>query len=105
MTSPTEDKELLTLAAIPEPAFQLRWRDGAYYVSKPGIGETDVFTRDQVEATRRETLEWAAKECERHTTHPDDPFNEVWQCAYNHVAGELAAAIRSARKGREHGNP
>ena len=41
-----------------------------------------------------------AVECQRcaavarkHTTHPDHPSNEVWQCAYNHVAGEIAAAI------------
>lgn len=32
----------------------------------------------------------------QHTTHRDDPSNEVWQCAYNHVATEIAASIRSA---------
>ena len=32
-----------------------------------------------------------------HTTHPDDPANEVWQSAYNHVANEIAAAIRVAQ--------
>lgn len=30
------------------------------------------------------------------TTHPEDPNNEVWQCAYNHVANQIADAIRKA---------
>ena len=36
----------------PEPAFRLRWHDdGARYtVSKPNIGDTDVYTADQVAA-------------------------------------------------------
>lgn len=37
---------------LPEPAFRLRW-DGAsasYRVSKPNIGDTDVYTAEQVRA-------------------------------------------------------
>ena len=44
---------------------------------------------------RAEALEEAAAEAMKQTTHRDDPNNEVWQCAYNHVAGECAAAIRA----------
>ena len=33
---------------LPEPEFRLKWKDGAYYVSKPSIGDTDVFTADQM---------------------------------------------------------
>lgn len=33
---------------LPEPAFHLKWRDGAYYVSEPNIGNTDCYTTEQV---------------------------------------------------------
>ena len=35
---------------LPEPAFRLKWRDGAYYVSKPNIGDTDCYTAEQMRA-------------------------------------------------------
>ena len=33
---------------LPEPAFRLKWKDGAYYVSEPNISDTDCYTREQV---------------------------------------------------------
>lgn len=54
----------------------------------------NYYTADQLRAAVLAERERCAKECERHTTHPDDPTNSVWMCAYNHVAGEIAAAIR-----------
>lgn len=36
------------IKALPEPAFRLMWRRGAYYVDKPEIGDTDVYTAKQV---------------------------------------------------------
>jgi hypothetical protein len=35
---------------LPEPAFRLMWKHGAYYVDKPEIGDTDVYTAEQVRA-------------------------------------------------------
>jgi hypothetical protein len=37
---------------MPEPAFKLRWhaQDARYTVSKPNIGDTDVYTADQMRA-------------------------------------------------------
>ena len=37
---------------LPEPAFRLTWDDSraGYYVSKPNVGDTDVFTADQLRA-------------------------------------------------------
>jgi hypothetical protein len=37
---------------LPEPAFRLTWNEGQaqYRVSKPRIGDTDVFTAEQVRA-------------------------------------------------------
>ena len=53
---------------LPEPEFRLKWKDGAYYVSKPSIGDMDVFTADQmreyaelVRADERATLALEAK--------------------------------------------
>lgn len=36
---------------VPKEAFRLSWSDAraAYYVSEPRIGDTDVFTREQIE--------------------------------------------------------
>lgn len=60
------------------------------------VGESLEHTADcPYVRIRAEALEEAAKEAVRHTTHPDDPTNEVWQSAYNHVATEIAAAIRA----------
>lgn len=42
--------------ALPGPAFQLKWRDGAYYVSEPNIGNTDVYTADQMRAHAAQEL-------------------------------------------------
>lgn len=33
---------------LPEPAFRLKWRNGMYLVDKPSIGDTDVYTADQL---------------------------------------------------------
>lgn len=33
---------------LPEPAFRLKWRNGMYWVDKPSIGDTDVYTADQL---------------------------------------------------------
>ena len=56
------------LPPLPEPAFRLKWVDGAYKVTKPNIGNTDVYTAAQVEAVRRAAVlaerERCAKVCE-----------------------------------------
>lgn len=41
---------------LPEPSFRLKWRDGAYYVTKPEISDTDVFTPEQVATIQRESF-------------------------------------------------
>lgn len=33
---------------LPEPAFRLKWTDSGYKVDKPDIGDTDVYTADQL---------------------------------------------------------
>lgn len=33
---------------LPGPAFRLKWRNGMYWVDKPSIGDTDVYTADQL---------------------------------------------------------
>lgn len=50
-------------ALMPEPAFKLTWRDdlARYFVSKPNIGNTDVFTADQVRQAMLDATERAAK--------------------------------------------
>jgi len=39
-----------TVTELPEPAFRLRWNGtrAAYFVNKPDIGDTDVYTADQM---------------------------------------------------------
>ena len=41
------------LPPLPEPAFRLLWKHGEYRVTKPNIGDTDVYTAAQVEEIRR----------------------------------------------------
>lgn len=38
---------------LPEPAFRLKWKHGAYYVSEPNIGDTDCYTAEQMQAALR----------------------------------------------------
>lgn len=49
---------------MPEPAFKLTWRGdlARYFVSKPNIGNTDVFTADQVREVIHAATERAAKQ-------------------------------------------
>jgi hypothetical protein len=51
-------------ALMPEPAFKLTWRGdlARYFVSKPNIGNTAVFTADQVREAMQATDERAAKQ-------------------------------------------
>jgi hypothetical protein len=35
---------------LPAPAFRLKWKDGAYYVSEPNIGDTDCYSEAQMRA-------------------------------------------------------
>ncbi len=44
-----------------ERAFSLTWRNGAYYVDKPNIGNTDCYTKEQLDAARAQALEEAAE--------------------------------------------
>lgn len=50
-------------ALMPEPAFQLRWHSvrARYTVSKPHIGDTEVFTADQMREAIKGATERAAK--------------------------------------------
>jgi hypothetical protein len=41
----------MTKTELPPPAFRLKWKNGAYYVSEPNIGDTDCFTREQLLAS------------------------------------------------------
>lgn len=49
----------INLPPLPEPAFNLRWigKEARYTVSKPNIGDTEVFTREQLEAAQRAAVE------------------------------------------------
>lgn len=40
-----------TIPPLPNESFRLTWSDAraAYYVDKPRIGDTDVYTKEQVE--------------------------------------------------------
>jgi hypothetical protein len=73
--------------------------DAIWADSTPTNFEARSFARAIIAAAapeiRRVERERCAAEAVRHTTHPDDPDNEVWQSAYNHVANEIADAIRS----------
>ena len=35
---------------LPEPAFRLTWKNAAYYVNRPSVGDTDCYTADQLHA-------------------------------------------------------
>ena len=51
------------LPPLPEPAFRLLWKHGEYRVTKPNIGDTDVYTADQLRAAvlaERERSPWKA---------------------------------------------
>lgn len=50
-------------ALMPEPAFKLTWRGdlARYFVSKPNIGNTAVYTADQVRKAMQAVNERAAK--------------------------------------------
>lgn len=50
-------------ALMPEPAFQLRWHSvrAAYSVSKPDIGDTEVYTADQMRQAIQAASDLAAK--------------------------------------------
>lgn len=56
----------LTPPPMPEPAFRLKWKDGMYWVTKPNIEDTDVYTPEQVAAR---DAQWQARvaELERDT--------------------------------------
>ncbi|QIM51587.1 hypothetical protein [Hydrogenophaga crocea] len=49
-------KEAIEAVELPEPAFRLKWRDGMYWVDKPNIGDTDVYTADQLQSAVRAAL-------------------------------------------------
>lgn len=53
-----------------------------------------IFANFIAEMAVAKERERCAKVAESHTTHQDDPDNDVWQSAYNHVATEISAAIR-----------
>lgn len=55
-----------------------------------------LIQRDEARQALAEERERCAQVALAQTTHPDDPSNEVWQSAYNHVATQIAAAIRGA---------
>jgi hypothetical protein len=84
-------------ALMPEPAFKLTWRGdlARYFVSKPNIGNTDVFTADQVRAAILGATERAAKVVEHYAaSYADIPEPDATRVCEN-----LAAAIRGDRGG------
>lgn len=71
---------------LPEPDFRLKWRDGAYYVTKPNIGDTDCYTastlRETVKGARLKALEEAENVCRKRFVgdHNREDF-EARRCA------------------------
>ena len=57
------------MADLPDPDFQIKWRDGQYRVTAPNIEEADVYLPDTVRRllaeARRQALEDAARMCEQ----------------------------------------
>ena len=54
---------MTNLPPLPECAFELRWdaeRTG-YFVSKPSIGDTNVYTADQMQAYARAAIDAAIR--------------------------------------------
>ena len=89
------------LPPLPEPAFRLKWVDGAYKVTKPNIGNTDVYTAAQVEAVRRAAVLAERERCAKVCEEIETASWKEWKATYNTYhdgrsdgAGECAAAIR-----------
>jgi len=79
-------------ALMPEPAFKLTWRSdlARYFVSKPNIGDTEVFTPDQVRAAILGATERAEKVCEQQAK----TYAFIWQVRASIACDDCAAAIR-----------
>lgn len=43
----------MKMPELPKPEFKLLWKSGEYKVTKPSIGDTDVYTADQMLAYGR----------------------------------------------------
>ena len=82
---------------LPEPAFTLNWRDGAYKVTKPNIDSQDCYTAAQlesvavakylsgVEAGRSQMRQEAALACHSiavHTQGSDDMAVYAYDCEH-----------------------
>lgn len=74
------------LPPLPEPAFRLLWKYGEYRVTKPNIGDTDVYTADQLRAAVLAERERCAKVCE---ADPDAVFSAIWKSLV--IPGEFDA--------------
>lgn len=84
------------LPPLPEPAFRLKWVGGEYKVTKPNIGNTDVYTADQLRAAVLAERERCAKVCESQRMK-SAPTGD-----YDIACEDCAAAIRAGttiRKG------
>ena len=84
------------LPPLPTPEFLLKWVDGSEYrVTRPNVGDTDVFTADQMReyarAVERAAYERAAHECDPH--EDDDRIDRQ-------IKREIAERIRAL--GRQH---
>lgn len=88
------------LPPLPEPAFRLKWKDGAYYVSRPNIDDTDCYTYAQVREVqaiarqqgRDEMREWKASRVRNEAWQPIEtaPRDSTLFLAYRR--GEIAKA-------------
>ena len=70
---------------LPEPAFRLKWTGSAYKVDKPDIGDTDVYTADQLRA---------AVEAERARRVPTAPDNSEYKRGWDECMAVWADHMR-----------
>jgi len=68
------------------------------YLDASGARHSLAFSADLIRSYAAAAVAAERERCAQialaQTTHRDDPNNEVWQAAYNHVANEIAEAIR-----------
>lgn len=70
---------------LPEPDFQLKWKhDAAYYVTKPNIDDTDVYTPATVQSLIDEA--YAAGQADALDSLPIEPWNVGWAIRPSHEA-------------------
>ena len=80
---------------LPEPNFKLIWRGGQYWVSKPNIASTDVYTPETVRAIQEEA--YKAGMAAAQTPPPWWPAVENILKEYGLNAMDFAADFKNAK--------